>query len=102
MIINTLNQENWKNKNGTSNRSCPDGNWKAYWENHSGKSWPSKCSRCGCNHAAEVGAHLYRANESKKEYIVPLCSGCNHLIGTFSLRLGTICVPANTSEVRNY
>ena len=84
----------WKNKNGTSERSCKCGSWKAHWENNSSKPWPISCCASDCNGTAEVGAHVINSDCSG-EWIVPLCKACNNRTDTFSLKGETTLVPAN-------
>ena len=94
----TLPTDGWKNKNGTSDRSCYCGTWKQHWINYSGEEWPSRCSVRGCLNSAEVGAHIYNTDISKKEYIAPMCRSCNRLVGEFSLKPNVTLVNANVSE----
>lgn len=84
----------WKNKNGTSERSCKCGSWKAHWENNSSEPWPSICSVAGCDEKAEVGAHVINS-DCTGEWIVPLCKACNNKTDTFSLKDTTTLVRAN-------
>ena len=84
----------WKNKNGTSERSCKCGSWKEHWENNSCKPWPLNCCASDCNGIAEVGAHVINPNCSG-EWIVPLCKGCNNRTDTFALKATSTLVPAN-------
>lgn len=90
--------DGWKNKNGTSDRSCYCGTWKQHWINYSKKNWPLICSVKGCSNSAEVGAHVYNTNISKKEYIVPMCKSCNRLTEEFYLNKDVVLVNANVSE----
>ena len=77
----------WKNKKGTSNRSCKCGSWKQHWINNSGKAWPDKCSISGCDNKATLGAHIFNINcNVSGEYIVPACDSCNKLDGEFNLK----------------
>ena len=86
----------WKNKKGTSNRSCNCGSWKQHWINCSGKAWPEKCSISGCNNSATLGAHIYNTSSSVTgEYIVPACDSCNKLDSEFSLKGGITLISAN-------
>lgn len=74
-----------KNKNGTSDRT-PNGysNWIEFWEAEKGMNHCG-CSNRNCDEMDDIkGAHVFIVNETSKEYIVPLCSSCNH--------------PSNTSE----
>ena len=84
----------WKNKNGTSERSCKCGSWKEHWENNTCKLWPTNCSAYDCNESAEVGAHVINS-ECSGEWIVPLCKACNKRTDIFSLKASTTLVSAN-------
>ncbi len=95
--INMRPLEFWKNKNGTSDRSCSCGSWKKHWLNFSKQPWPTICSVSGCNNIPTVGGHVYCSNVHG-EKIVPLCDSCNHRTDEFCLKLGTIYVSANKSE----
>ena len=89
--------ENWKNKNGTENRSCKCGTWKQHWINFSGEEWPIFCSVSGCFNFAELGAHVINSKVSG-EKIVPMCKGCNNKSTDFNIREGTVFVDANVSN----
>lgn len=93
----TLKAEGWKNKKGTSNRSCNCGSWKQHWINCSGKSWPAKCSISGCTNTATLGAHIINSDVSG-EYIVPACDSCNKLDSEFNLKGGITLVSANKQK----
>lgn len=84
----------WKNKNGTSERSCKCGSWKAHWENNSSNPWPSSCCVSDCDGIAEVGAHVINPN-CRGEWIVPLCKGYNNRTDTFALKATSTLVSAN-------
>lgn len=90
--------DGWKNKKGTAERACSCGSWKQHWINYSGQSWPYICSVEGCYKTAEMGAHVYNSNFGAKEYIIPTCTSCNGKDETFSIKAGTVPVPANVSE----
>ena len=90
----SLTCNGWKNKNGTSERSCKCGSSKAILENNSLKPWPLCCCASDCNGTAEVGAHVINSNCSG-EWIVPLCKACNNRTDTFSLKATSTLVPAN-------
>jgi len=92
-----MTAKNWKNKNGTSGRSCKCGSWKQHWVNNSSKSWPSNCSVKGCSSSPTLGAHIINSTVSG-ERIVPACSSCNHLSGEFDLNIGVTLVSANKSK----
>ena len=52
--------------------------WKAFWEARMKKQFLI-CANIECSNSATVGGHVIRVDESsKKWYIVPLCSRCNH------------------------
>lgn len=87
----------WKNKNGTSNRTCNCGSWKNHWINNSGKKWPAECSILGCNHKATLGAHIIN-NNVPGEYIVPACDSCNKSSTEFDLKGGIKLVSANRQK----
>lgn len=91
-----IKAEKWKNKNGTSGRSCNCGSWKLHWLNSTGESWPTKCSVKNCNNAAILGAHIINSDVTG-ERIVPACSSCNQLGGEFDLKGGVDVPSANKS-----
>ena len=93
-----LNFPVWKNKKGTSGRSCCCGSWKQHWINISALPWPSKCSVVGCHNPAEVGAHIYNSLGSRNEYIVPMCKPCNGKNEAFAIDDDVVKVSANVSE----
>lgn len=93
----SLTTSGWKNKKGTSNRSCSCESWKQHWINISGESWPEKCSIYGCSSTPTLGAHIYNSNVSG-EKIVPACDSCNKLSDEFDLKSGTTLVSANKSD----
>lgn len=84
----------WKNKKGTSNRSCGCGSWKQHWINCSGKNWPGICSVDGCFNVATLGAHIIN-NDVSGEYIVPACDSCNKKDGEFDLKGKITLISAN-------
>lgn len=89
----------WKNKKGTSDRSCNCGTWKQHWINYSGESWPNKCSIYGCDNKATLGAHIFNSSYGERdEYIVPACCSCNQSYEEFSLKSDTMLVSANRSK----
>ena len=67
------------NLRGTSWKSCWCGSWFGHYWNFSGVMRET-CARLGCSNAASVGAHVRLADRrsSRRTYIVPLCSACNH------------------------
>lgn len=88
----------WKNKGGTSMRSCKCGSWKDHWINGSGKSWPTNYYVAACKGAAEVGAHIYNP-AADGEWIAPFCTTCNNdTSGVFTLEGGVTLVPANQTK----
>ena len=93
----TIPAENWKNKNGTSDRNCKCGSWKQHWLNNSGKYWPTYCSIENCNNSATLGAHIINSNVTG-EKIVPACDSCNKLSYEFNLKGGIEVVSANKSD----
>ncbi len=54
-------------------------NWKRFWTEHSGRTWPDKCQVYGCEGAAAVGANFYIRNLKGNVwyYILPTCQSCN-------------------------
>lgn len=90
----TITATGWKNKNGTSGRSCNCGTWRNHWINNSGKAWPTTCSVELCRNSATLGGHVINS-EVSGERIVPLCDSCNKLTGTFKLKGGVTLVSAN-------
>lgn len=88
----------WKNKSGTADRACSCGTWKLHWLNYPAKkSWPSVCSVRGCSGTPILGAHVTHT-DVPGERIIPMCSSCNGLGGTFSLDVGVTPVKANKAE----
>lgn len=92
-----LTASGWKNKNGTSNRSCKCGSWKQHWINNSDESWPTECSILGCNNSPTLGAHVINSNVSG-EYIIPACDSCNKLSSEFDLKGGITLISANKQK----
>ena len=75
-----ITAKKWKNKGGTSQRSCNCGSWKQHWMKFSGKEWPKECSILDCSQKATLGAHIYCTNSgAHDEYIIPACESCNKL-----------------------
>lgn len=89
----------WKNKGGTSIRSCNCGSWKNHWLNYSGEPWPEECSIANCHNPATLGAHIFNTiTTDKSEWIVPACQSCNSLSGAFSLKADAVLVPASKQK----
>ena len=93
----TLPSNGWKNKVGTSDRSCGCGSWKQHWINGAGKDQPRYCSVYGCSNQATLGAHIYNSNV-ESEWIAPLCDSCNKISSEFSLSDGSTVVPTNKNN----
>jgi hypothetical protein len=93
----SITAEGWKNKGGTSARSCKCGNWAQHWVNHSGKSWPAECSVSGCSSKATLGAHVINRSVAG-ERIAPMCGSCNGLTGSFTLKGGVTLPSASPAE----
>ena len=89
--------ENWKNKNGTGDRSCNCGSWEKHWINFSGEKWPDKCSVRGCTNKPTLGAHVIHSSVSG-ERIVPMCDSCNKNTKPFNLKASTAFADADTSK----
>ena len=93
----------WKNVEGSSKtdkcQKC--GTWRNHWKELCGLDRiiadKVECAICGCNDAAEDGAHIENAAVND-EYIVPLCKPCNHRTDTFTLKKGTVIVLADPEE----
>ena len=98
--VTNAEKNGWKNVSGSSERSpkCKCGSWKQHWKNFSGREWPSVCSVSGCGNKAVLGAHVYSAGYSNKEFIAPFCSMHNNKDELLSLKNGTVLVIANQSE----
>ena len=90
----SITANGWKNKSGTSGRSCSCGSWKNHWINNSSKSWPSSCSVSGCTNGATLGAHVINANVTG-ERIIPACDSCNKRSDEFDLKGNVTLVSAN-------
>lgn len=95
-----ITNKNWKNKVGTSNRSCKCKTWKQHWLNGSNNSWPNVCSISGCSNTPTLGAHIINSNVSG-ERVIPACDSCNKLSDEFNLKEGVILVLANKSKTCN-
>lgn len=93
----SITANGWKNKKGTSDRSCNCGSWKKHWTNQSSKPWPAKCSVSGCDNAATLGAHVINSDVSG-EYIVAACDSCNKLSSEFDLKGGITLISANKQK----
>lgn len=89
--------DGWKNKAGTSDRTCTCGSWKQHWINYFDKEWPCVCAVKGCSNEATVGAHIYNS-EVEGEKIAPMCASCNKKTGEFTLKGNTFLAPANKAE----
>lgn len=96
-LLMPITATGWKNKGGTSTRSCKCGSWKQHWIKISGENWPSACSVKRCTTAPSLGGHIYNPNVSG-EKIVPMCSTCNARTDAFDLNGGVTLVSANKSE----
>jgi hypothetical protein len=106
--INDENNKGWRNKAGTGDRKCPCGSWKNHWENFNGFNFKFEdeggriCSEENCSEFATEGAHVFQENnDSRKEFIVPLCDTHNNPANTkpFNLKiLKTVLVSANKGE----
>lgn len=93
----TLPRNGWKNKSGTSDRSCACGSWRQHWINNCSKEWPKYCSVDGCTNKATLGAHIYNSNAAG-EWIAPFCESCNKRNDEFSLKGKTTLVSANKNK----
>ena len=86
-----------KNAVGSSRFPAPSGysSWLDYWERQTGESATS-CGRCGMFVAAEVGAHVQKADGTdKRNYITPLCRRCNQRTDEFYVTTQLVPVPSN-------
>ena len=86
-----------KNVVGSSRFPVPFGysSWLDYWEKQTGESAIS-CGRCGMFAAAEVGAHVQKADSTdKRYYITPLCRRCNQRTDEFYVTTQLVPVPSN-------
>lgn len=91
-----LAEYDWSNKKDTGERVCSCGTWKEHWLNFSYKIWPTQCSVEGCSNPATLGAHVINSSV-KGGNIIPMCSSCNGLSSSFTLKDNTKPVSANTS-----
>lgn len=68
-----------KNKKGTSDKTPPTGysSWLGFWEAKKGKK-ANKCEVLHCSGKPDVGGHVIKVGEGGKEYILPICYGCNN------------------------
>lgn len=100
VLKETIEQLCWQNAEGTSiNLDNTCGSWKQHYINVTKMPWPEKCSRLECFAPAHDGCHVINnASFKGKMYIVPLCSKCNHINGTFSLKHDTKLVEIIDSE----
>lgn len=87
----------WKNKGGTSVRSCKCGSWAQHWVKYANKPWPATCSVLGCNNRATLGAHIINSGVTG-EKIVPMCDACNGRTDSFTIKGGVTLPSANTAE----
>lgn len=93
-----VTNENWKNLNGTSKRTCRCGSWIKHLENYNKSNVRSgNCSVLGCDDKADLGAHVHN-DGIVGEKIIPTCGSCNKLKNEFTIKDDTILVSANTSE----
>ena len=86
-----------KNVVGSSRFPVPFGysSWLDYWEKQTGESATS-CGTCGMFAAAEVGAHVQKADSTdKRYYITPLCRRCNQRTDEFYVNTKLVPVPSN-------
>ena len=97
VIMKEVTASGWKNKGGTSNRSCSCGSWKSHWINCSGKPWPKTCSVSRCIFPAASGLHVINPDVSG-EKIVPGCASCNQRNDEFALKNGVTLVSANKQD----
>lgn len=68
-----------KNKKGTADKTPPTdaSSWLDFWEKKKGKK-ANICEVKGCMEDPEVGGHVIKSGEGSKEYILPMCYGCNN------------------------
>lgn len=68
-----------KNKKGTSGNNPPSGysSWLDFWEKKKGIK-ATKCEVMSCGGKPDLGGHVIKAGEGGKEYILPMCYGCNN------------------------
>ena len=68
-----------RNKKGTADNDPPAGytSWLAFWEKKKGKK-ANQCEVLNCGGKPDVGGHLIKVGEGGKEYILPMCYGCNN------------------------
>ncbi len=83
----SLPASSWKNKNGTSFRTCSCGTWQKHWQNQVKKPWPLQCSVLGCTNKATLGAHIIHS-QVMGEKIAPMCESCNKRADNFNLKGG--------------
>jgi hypothetical protein len=86
--------DGWKNKNGTSRRSCTCGSWKDHWHRSTLISGDLECSVAGCGNRATLGAHIIH-KVVLGEWIILACTSCNGMTTNFSLKQETLLVSAN-------
>lgn len=80
-----------KNKKGTADRIPPTGcqSWLDFWEQkNDGEA--TFCQNTVCGKGAVLGAHVIESGQGGKEYIVPLCDGCNKKDEEFSVPIGAM------------
>jgi hypothetical protein len=68
-----------KNKNVTTGKTPPSGNssWLEFWETEKDEE-AATCEVRGCDGEPDVGGHVIKSGEGGKEYILPICYGCNN------------------------
>ena len=94
-----------RNVIGTTGRQCRCGYWLDHWDKHAGQnSRRKRCSAFGCSEPVADGAHVILLDNLHdwSNYIVPLCSGCNHRGCDFWINKNVVLVPANTQELGCY
>jgi len=71
---------------GVAGSSKDTGNWKSFWEKHSGegREYPKTCRIKDCVKKATCTGHMYlrsewEAGDKKHNYLVPICSHHNSI-----------------------
>jgi len=68
-----------KNKNGTADKIPSTGytSWLDFWEKKKGKK-AATCEAMSCSGKPDVGGHVIKSGEGRKEYILPICYNHNN------------------------
>ena len=86
-----------KNLHDKGGRPVPAGydSWLDWWMKQKGVEETPKCANLKCLNKAILGGHVKNdTSEDNAWYMVPLCHGCNQLVGPFDVNASDM-VPLN-------